>query len=237
MFAGQKGSLWNAAGHGDIQEPVPPINGVLPSSRCVWESFWNKPWLHQLRPLGRGEQTHSLQQQGGRKLSISIAMATRQSLLKAFQESLLFVETGLHSPKTSIPPPHTLSVAASLYFPSLQLKRQEWALVLHSCWRPFMTLTWNAPIRNHTSQRRSQRFSFPYIHRPSCEMPLADSWIPNGIGEKKKKILIDVINVPIRDRGLSSFTFLHCHPNTISGVGEWQDNVIAIVYLTQRMPS
>lgn len=59
---------------------VPPINGVLPSSSCVWESFRNKPWLHQLRSLGRGEQTHSLQPQGGRKHSIAIAMATQQSL-------------------------------------------------------------------------------------------------------------------------------------------------------------
>lgn len=63
---------------------------------------------------------------------------------KAFQESPLFLETGSHSPKASIPTLHVPSVVASLDCPSLQLKRPEWALTLRSCWGPSVTLTWKA---------------------------------------------------------------------------------------------
>ena len=49
---------------------------------------------------GNWEQTHSLA--AGREKP-SITMATSRASLKASQESLLFVETGEHSPKASIP--------------------------------------------------------------------------------------------------------------------------------------
>lgn len=187
MFAGQKGSLWNAAGHGDSQEqfhqlmecfPVAVVSGRVSeiSPGCT---SWG-PWE------GGNKLTLSSRREAGSTASPSPWLPSR-ACLKAFQESLLFVETGLHSPKTSIPPPHALSVAASLYFPSLQLKGKSGHLSSTHADDLSWQLTWNAPVRGHTSQNRAQQFSFPCIHRPSCERPLAYSWIPNGIGGRKKK--------------------------------------------------
>lgn len=115
---------WNAAGHQRREEPAPPIKGVLLSSRCVLESFWNKP---RHASTGPWEETAS---------SLSLAAGSQgaqhrhgylsEPASKPFR-NLCYLWNWITFPKASIP---SLSGTLSLLsFAPVKL-RQRWALTL-----------------------------------------------------------------------------------------------------------
>lgn len=97
-----------------------------------------------------------------------------------------------------------------------------------------MSASDTVPSRGHPSHFCLPQI--PHIHRLQRETSLACSKFLMELEEKLDPHWCD----PCANQGLGSLLFcisVFCHPNRISGGGEWQENVIAAVHLPQRTPS